>query len=91
MGRVRRITAFFNRITVASQALKTKQKMLQLPSHKLKTDVSTRWNSAYEMLLRFLEQQSAICTALLCPEVRKSGSDIFTLNETDIGHGEEIV
>ena len=90
MGRVRRITAFFNRSTLANHALAQKQKMLELPSYKLKTDVSTRWNSAYEMLRRFLEQQPAICAALLSPEVR-SGRDILTLNETDVGHAEEIV
>ncbi|XP_028430301.1 zinc finger BED domain-containing protein 1-like [Perca flavescens] len=64
--------------------------MLQLPTHKPKTDVSTRWNSAYEMLLRFLEQQPAVCAALLSPEVRKSSTDVFTLNESDIGNAEEI-
>ncbi|KAM3871381.1 E3 SUMO-protein ligase ZBED1-like [Diretmus argenteus] len=91
MGRVRRITGFFNRSTVANHVLETKQKLLQLPTHKLKTDVSTRWNSGYEMLQRFLEQQPAICAALLSPEVRRSNTDIFTLNETDIGNAEEIV
>ncbi len=91
MARVRCITAFFNRSTVANHALETKQKMLQLPSHKLKADLSTRWNSAYEMLLWFLEQQPAICAALLSLEVRRSASEIFTLNETDIAHAEEIV
>lgn len=72
---------------VANHTLETKQKMLQLPSHKLKTDVSMRWNSAYEILLLFLEQP---CAALLSPEVR-SASEIFTLNVTDFSHAEEIV
>lgn len=75
---------------VANHTLETKQKMLQLPSHKLKTDVSMRWNSAYEILLLFLEQQPAVCAALLSPEVR-SASEIFTLNVTDFSHAEEIV
>ncbi|CAI5642216.1 unnamed protein product [Oreochromis niloticus] len=91
LGRVWRITGFFNRSTVANHALEQKQKMLQLPTHKLKNDICTRWNSAYDMLQRFLEQQPAICAVLLSPEVRKSSTDIFTLNETDIGNTEEIV
>ncbi len=56
MGRVQRITRFFNRSTMANHVLKKKQKMLALPTHKLKTDVSTRWNYAYEMLWWFLKQ-----------------------------------
>lgn len=80
MGRVRHITGFINRSTVANHALKTKQKMLQLLNQKLKTDVNTRWNSAYQMLRRFLEQQPAICEALLSPEVRRSSTDICGKN-----------
>ncbi len=64
--------------------------MLQLLNHKFKTDVRTRWNCVYEMLLRFLEQQPAICAALLSPEVRKSGDNIFSLNETDTGHAKTV-
>ncbi|MED6259665.1 hypothetical protein ATANTOWER_027700 [Ataeniobius toweri] len=65
---------------------------LQLPAQKLKIDAATRWNSAYEMVERFLEQQSAICAGLLPPQVRKGGSsgDICTLSETDISHAKEM-
>ena len=68
-GRVRRISMFFHRSTTAADALKRNQRMLALPHHKLITDVAVRWNSAYEMLARFLEQQPAVCAALLSPEV----------------------
>ncbi|XP_067248449.1 E3 SUMO-protein ligase ZBED1-like isoform X2 [Chanodichthys erythropterus] len=65
--------------------------MLDLPHHKLIKDVAVRWNSAYEMLSRFLEQQPAICASLLSPEVRKSVSDICTLNEMEISNAEDVV
>lgn len=59
--------------------------------HKLITDVVTRWNSAHDMLERFLEQQPAICAALLSSEVRKSEKDLCTLTESDVTTAEEIV
>ncbi|KAL1279098.1 hypothetical protein QQF64_025771, partial [Cirrhinus molitorella] len=77
--------------TTAAEALKRNQMMLNLPHHKLITDVAVRWNSAYEMLSRFLEQQPAICAALLSPEVRKSVSDICTLTEMEISNAEQVV
>ncbi|XP_056091129.1 zinc finger BED domain-containing protein 4-like [Rhinichthys klamathensis goyatoka] len=69
LGRVRRITAFFHRSTTASHVLEQKQALLELPKHKLKTDAPTRWNSGFDMVDRFLEQQPAICAALLSPQV----------------------
>uniref|UniRef100_A0A8C1U7M1 BED-type domain-containing protein n=1 Tax=Cyprinus carpio TaxID=7962 RepID=A0A8C1U7M1_CYPCA len=69
LGRVRRVTAFFRRSTIASQQLKQNQLLLKLPKHRLITDVVTRWNSSYDMVDRFLEQQPAICAALLSTEV----------------------
>ncbi|KAK0146718.1 hypothetical protein N1851_013926 [Merluccius polli] len=73
--RVRRITTFFHRTTNANHQLEEKQKLV-LPCHKLKTDVSCRWNSAYEMVDRLLEQQPAICATLLSPQVRKGEADL---------------
>ncbi|XDV25966.1 hypothetical protein PO909_029788 [Leuciscus waleckii] len=91
LGKVRRITGFFHRSSIASHTLKVKQKLLDLPSHKLKTDVVTRWNSALEMLERFLEQQPAISAALLSPEVRRSEKDLCTLSDADITAVEDVV
>ncbi|KAI4786636.1 hypothetical protein KUCAC02_035579 [Chaenocephalus aceratus] len=81
LGRVRRIVNFFRRSTTANHMLKEKRRLLHLPEHKLMTDVVTRWNSAHDMLERFLEQQPAICAALLSSEVRKTEKDLCTLTE----------
>ncbi|KAI4819180.1 hypothetical protein KUCAC02_004449 [Chaenocephalus aceratus] len=91
LGRVRRIVNFFRQSTTANHMLKEKQRLLQLPEHKLMTDVVTRWNSAHDMLERFLEQQPAICAALLSSEVRKTEKDLCTLTESDVTTAEEVV
>jgi len=91
LGRVRRITSFFRRSTIANHVLTQKQVLLELPPHRLLTDVVTRWNSAHDMLERFLEQQPAICAALLLAQVRKSEKEICTLSESDVTSAEEIV
>ncbi|XP_067313947.1 E3 SUMO-protein ligase ZBED1-like [Pseudorasbora parva] len=91
LGRIRRVTSFFRRSTIASHQLKQKQDLLHLPKHRLITDVVTRWNSSYDMIDRFLEQQPAIYAALHSTEVRKSEKDVFTLNEADITCAEEVL
>ncbi|XP_055068182.2 E3 SUMO-protein ligase ZBED1-like [Misgurnus anguillicaudatus] len=91
LSRVRRISSFFHRSTTASHSLKVKQQCLGLSNHKLITDVATRWNSAFDMIDRFLEQQPAICATLLSPEVRKGESDLFTLTDTDVTNAEDAV
>ncbi len=40
--------------------LKEKQRLLGIPEHKLKQDMITCWNSSFDMLERFLEQQAAV-------------------------------
>ncbi|XP_050957167.1 E3 SUMO-protein ligase ZBED1-like [Labeo rohita] len=76
LGRVRRISTFFKRSITASHVLRQKQKLLELPEHKLITDVVTRWNSAHDMLERFLEQQPAVSAALLSNELRKTEKEV---------------
>ncbi|XP_030193755.1 uncharacterized protein LOC115529286 [Gadus morhua] len=91
LGRVRRVTTFFHKSTTATAVLANKQPQLELPRHKLITDVQTRWNSTYEMLARYLEQQAAVSAALSSPEIRRNAREIDTLDNTDISDVEDIV
>lgn len=88
---MRHIAKFFHRSTTATRILKEKEKLLQLKAHKLTIDVVTQWNSALEMLERFLEQQPAISAALLSPEVRRNEKDLCSLKEEDITDAEDVV
>ena len=65
LARVGRLVAHFHRSPKSMSKLKEKQKLLGLPKHQLINDCITRWDSTYEMLKRFLEQQQAICAMLL--------------------------
>ncbi|XP_074608742.1 uncharacterized protein LOC141863174 [Acropora palmata] len=59
--------------------------------HKLVIDVATRWNSAVDMISRYLEQQPAIYAALTSKELRKREKDISTLSERELTYAEELV
>ena len=91
LARVRRIATFFHQSTTANHILKEKQNLLQLPAHKLTSDVVTRWNSALDMLERFLEQQPAISATLLSQDVRRNEKDLCTLTEEDVTIAEDLV
>lgn len=58
------IVSFFYYSTKATEKLKDMQKQLKVTEHKLIQSVETRWNSAFYMLERLLEQREAVTTAL---------------------------
>ena len=54
---------------VGKASLEEVPRRLGLPVHKLIQEVSTRWNSTYEMYKRILEQKAAI-SAVLCSSTK---------------------
>ncbi|KAM4723176.1 LOW QUALITY PROTEIN: zinc finger BED domain-containing protein 4-like [Rhinophrynus dorsalis] len=54
------ISGHFHLSVKDSQLLREEQKKADLPEHRLKQDVGTRWNSSLDMLERILEQKKAI-------------------------------
>lgn len=90
--RMRRVVGYFRRSAVANAILKEKQKqkLLQLPEHNLVIDVATRWNSAVDMISRYLEQQPVIYAALTFKKLRKREKDISSLSERELTSAEEF-
>uniref|UniRef100_A0A3Q3Q9S5 BED-type domain-containing protein n=1 Tax=Monopterus albus TaxID=43700 RepID=A0A3Q3Q9S5_MONAL len=64
LSRLRKTVSVFSRSPTMLRQLKKKQKDLQVPEHRMIHDEPTRWDSAYQMVERFLEQQQAVCSVL---------------------------
>ena len=65
LARCRRLVSHFNHSSKSSYLLKQKQEDLHHSQHSLIQDVSTRWNSAFYMVQRVLEQQQPLRATLL--------------------------
>lgn len=68
-----------------------KEKQAHLKLHKLAIDVATRWNSALDMLSRYLEQRPAIYAAVTSKELPRRENDSSTLSERDVASPKELV
>ena len=63
-----------------------------MPKHKLLIDVPTRWNSAYDMMFRFLEMQCAVTTVLRMKEISKfRNKDINSFTDEDLTFAENVM
>ena len=61
LARCRRIVGHFKHSHLAVERLRSIQKQLNLPDHRLMQDEPTRWDSTYYLLDRLVEQRRAIC------------------------------
>ena len=86
LAKVRKIVGFFHRSTTAAAILKSKIRLLGLgdvnKELKLIQDVPTRWNSAADMLERYLYLQPAVYSTLVANELKRE-PDVSTLSEAD--------
>lgn len=64
LAKCRSIVEHFKHSTVSCEKLRKVQEQLKLPQHILTQDVSTRWNSQYDMQQRLVEQKDAVTLCL---------------------------
>lgn len=89
LGRVRSVVGFFHRSAIASAILLKTLAQLELPQLKPVLDVSTRWNSTFDMLQRYIVIRPAILVALNHKDLRNNAQK-DTLNSQDVSDIEAV-
>ncbi|GBP60246.1 Putative fatty acyl-CoA reductase CG5065 [Eumeta japonica] len=92
LQKVSAIVGHFKHSNKATTALENAQKKINLPIHRLISHSPTRWNSAYEMVERLVEQRDAVESVLLDKEITTTEkNEKILLNNSDWTYLEEII
>jgi hypothetical protein len=89
LAKIRRIVGYFHRSTFSTSMLNQKQELCKTPIYKLIKDVPTRWNSSYDMLERYLEQQLPISAVLM--NMKNKEKDLPDLSDYDIKSATDLM
>ncbi|CAM4524170.1 unnamed protein product [Leuciscus chuanchicus] len=64
VDKVKAAVEYFHRSTVGAEKLNSTQRQMGMPELRSTQDCTTRWNSTFYMLKRFLESKDAIISTL---------------------------
>ena len=70
-----KLVGHFRHSGKAQASLEEMQRKLNLPVHKLTQEVSTRWNSTYEMYARVVEQKASV-SAVRCTSKKATDQEL---------------
>lgn len=84
LSRVRKVVQYFHKSPLASNVLRRTLSQLEMQDLRPIIDVTTRWNSSYDMVERYLHLYPAISATLGNCQLRKQASARDLLSEKDV-------